>query len=394
MAKKVKRKSVATSKAKSQSRSKAPSKPGAKAKAPKPKASASPATKAISKSKSKPAPAKKAKVTQAKAKRPFASPSIAKPARFAKRAAGTTKAAHAPAIAKVASTPAPKSAPQTLLEPKPTPRRPAKHEAPAVPPAPSEPLFPIAPPSGQRDVDLATAIQKSRMFYAGHGLGALASAIPSASEFPPEASAAIEQAHSIGLDDVFVFPPVALQRESLDHLVHRLATANSDRLAGDQQYGQPWLYQPQALTSFEIHGRPAGAYALCFYSGAFPAATSGKDASELRDWLDQRHCASLTVYEYLVLQRLRAEQHGDHRFDLNSKDAGAQWHWLLDMSQGEGKDAKYPMAGWNAKMRRIELGWCGPRDPSPGKGTHATRMVPASAVAPSPGAAVPHAVHE
>jgi hypothetical protein len=137
------------------------------------------------------------------------------------------------------------------------------------------------------------------------------------------------------------------------------------------------LYKPEMLKSFAVHGRPTDAYALCFYSGPFPSATSGKDAGELRGWLDQRRCASLTVYEYLVLQRLRAEQHGDHRFDLNSKDAACQWHWLLDMSDGVGKDAKFPMAGWNPKMRRIELGLCGPRDLSPGKGAHATRVVPA-----------------
>lgn len=251
--------------------------------------------------------------------------------------------------------------------------------------APAEPLFPIAPLSGQRGVNLATAIQKSRMFFAGHGLGALAGGIPSAGEFPPEAGAAIAEAHSIGLDDVFVFPPVSLQRNSLDHLVHRLATTTSDRLSGEQQYGQPWLYQPEALKSFEVRGRPGGAYAMCLCSGPFPVATGGRDADELREWFDQRGCASLTVYEYLVLQRLKAEQHGDHRFDLNSKEPGAQWHWLLDMSQGEGKDARYPMGGWNPKMRRIELGYCGPRDADPRKGAHATRIVPALIAAPAPG---------
>jgi hypothetical protein len=313
------------------------------------------------------------------------------PARRARsRKAATPSSAPARSVARVPARPV------AAVEAKPATRRAIKHAAPAIAPvakpAPNEPLFPIAPPSGQRDVDLATAIQKSRMFFAGHGLGALAGAIPSAGEFGPAANPAIEEAHSIGLDDVFVFPPVALQRDSLDHLVHRMATTNSDRLSGDQQYGQPWLYQPETLKSFEVHGRPGGAYALCFYSGPFPASTGGKNAGELRDWLDRRQCASLTVYEYLVLQRLRAEQHGDHRFDLNSKDAGAQWHWLLDMKLGDGNDAKYPMAGWNSKMRRIELGWCGPRDPSAGKGTPATRVIPAS-VAASANISLPDAAH-
>jgi len=257
------------------------------------------------------------------------------------------------------------------VEAKPSTRLPAK------PAAIDVPLYPIAPASGQRDVDLATAIQKSRMFFATHGLGALASAIPTASDFPQEAHAAIEDAHAVGLDDVFVFPPVALQRTSLDHLVHKLAAAHSDRLESDQQYSQPWIYQPEALKTFDVLGRPAGAYALCFHSSPFPAATLGKDADELREWLAQRRSASLTAYEYLILQRLKAEQHADHRFDLNAKTPTSQWHWLLDMSLGHGKDAKVPMAGWNPKLRRIDLGWCGPRDTDPAKGTVATRIVPA-----------------
>lgn len=390
MAKKVQKKPAATSRAPVHPRRKAGKKPPAKSKA-------SPNAKTASRTpKAKPRAAasstpKKNGSTRKQAAKPAGKPA-SKSARAAKSPAAIEVATPAPSPVRASTRPA------AAFEVKPSARRPINHEAPAaatvVKSAPSEPLFPIAPPSGQRDVDLATAIQKSRMFFAGHGLGALASAIPSAGEFPPEASAAIEEAHSIGLDDVFVFPPVSLQRDSLDHLVHRLATTNSDRLVGDQQYGQPWLYQPESLKAFEIHGRPPGAYALCFYSGAFPPGTSGKDAAELREWLDQRRCTSLTVYEYLVLQRLRAEQYGDHRFDLNSKDAGAQWHWLLDMSQGEGKDAKCPMAGWNAKMRRIELGWCGPRDLSPGKGTHATRTVPAWVAIPEAAVAPPQSAAE
>lgn len=304
----------------------------------------------------------------------------------------TPKAMKAPKIAKTptakvtkkaASKPAPAPAPAkqpvaAAMEAKPSTKLPAK------PAAIDVPLYPIAPASGQRDVDLATAIQKSRMFFATHGLGALAGAIPSAGDFPPEAHAAIEDAHAVGLDDVFVFPPVALQRTSLDHIVHKLAAAHSDRLESDQQYSQPWLYQPEALKTFDVHGRPAGAYALCFHSSPFPAATLAKDADELREWLTQRRSASLTVYEYLVLQRLKAEQHADHRFDLNAKTPSSQWHWLLDMSLGHGKDAKIPMAGWNPKLRRIDLGWCGPRDTDPAKGTIATRIVPALVAAPAP----------
>lgn len=416
MAKKVAKKSAKPAAPKASA--KAPAKAKV-AKKPAIKKAAQAATKPTTKPNAKPTPKPAAKGTKKAAPKPSPKPTKAaavksavkkpapKPAPKAKAAAkATTPAIKAssetratppakPAtkpIAKVAekpaATPAPKAAkpsPKPIsatVEAKPSTKLPAKPSATIA--AAAEPVYPIAPPSGQRDVDLATAIQKSRMFYAGHGLGALAGAIPSAADFPPEANAAIEDAHAVGLDDVFVFPPLALQRDSLAHLVHRLATASSDRVQGDQQFGQPWIYQPDALKTFAVHGRPEGAYALCFYSGSFPAQTGGKDAGELRDWLDQRRCATLTVYEYLVLQRIRAEQHGDHRFDLNAKDHASQWHWLLDMSLGEGKDAKYPMAGWNPKMRRIELGWCGPRDASPGKGAHPTRVVPARAQVPNP----------
>ena len=382
MAKKVAKKSAKPSAAKPTT------KPTRKvASMPAKKKSAKPAAKAAKKPPSKPVPRSSAKGHKARA------PKATRSAPAKSKAPLLAKSAKPPAITKpgtpvVAAIPAPKAAravkvpSAATLEAKPSAKLPTKPAAAAMAHAAAEPLFPIAPPSGQRDVDLATAIQKSRMFYAGHGLGALAGAIPSAADFPPAANAAIEEAHAIGLDDVFVFPPVALQRDSIEHLVHRLAAASSDRLQAEQQYGQPWLYQPEALKNFTVHGRPAGAYALCFYSGAFPRATGGKDAGELRDWLAQRRCASLTVYEYLVLQRIRAEQHGDHRFDLNTKDQPAQWHWLLDMSLGEGKDMKFPMAAWNPKMRRIELGWCGPRDLSPGKGTHATRVVWATVAEP------------
>lgn len=368
MAKKVAKKPAARTKPKASATRKKAGAP----KAAKKKAKSAQTTKVRSKASTKTRP-KKALASKAKKPRPRVKES-------GKSGSRTKVASVLAPRTPSRSRPAPTGRPSTAVEAKPVSERPVKSSTPVAlvaAAAPSEPLFPIAPPSGQRGVDLATAIQKSRMFFAGHGLGALASAIPSAGDFPPEAGAAIEEAHTIGLDDVFVFPPVSMQKNSLDHLVHRLAATSSDRLPSEHQYGQPWLYKSETLKSFAVHGRPAGAYALCYYSGPFPGATGGLDATELREWLGQRQSTSLTAYEYLVLQRLRAEQHGDHRFDQNTKDPSCQWHWLLDMSEGEGNDAKFPMAGWNPKMRRIELGLCGPRDSGPGKGTHATRVVAA-----------------
>jgi hypothetical protein len=388
MAKKVSKKSAKpTAKkpaiAKTKAQSSAKKKPAAK-----------PATKPARAATKANTPAKataKIATTRAPAKKVPAAKVVTKKAAALKQ----PKTPAAPKAPKTAKTPTAKVAKKTASKPAPTlalPKQPAaaaieskpSTKLPAKPAVIDVPLYPIAPASGQRDVDLATAIQKSRMFFATHGLGALASAIPTASDFPQEAHAAIEDAHAVGLDDVFVFPPVALQRTSLDHLVHKLAAAHGDRLESDQQYSQPWIYQPEALKTFDVHGRPAGAYALCFHSSPFPAATLGKDADELREWLTQRRSASLTAYEYLVLQRLKAEQHADHRFDLNAKTPTSQWHWLLDMSLGHGKDAKVPMAGWNPKLRRIDLGWCGPRDTDPAKGTIATRVVPALVAVPTP----------
>ena len=109
--------------------------------------------------------------------------------------------------------------------------------------------------------------------------------------------------------------------------------------------------------------------------------------NRLMDWLiaEFKKDSGIDVgKDKMVLQRLKAEQHADHRFDLNAKTPTSQWHWLLDMSLGHGKDAKVPMAGWNPKLRRIDLGWCGPRDTDPAKGTIATRVVSALVEVPTP----------
>ncbi len=336
---------------------------------------------------------KSARSPGAKGKRPVPAPKArarTKPARAPKpRAASKKPAKAAPAKAVQAGAAAPRAG--VMVEKKPTAPRPVAPRAPkpAPPPAPEvrPPVVPLSadqiPPMGTPApaTDLATAIQKSRMFFGMHGLGALAGAIPDTSAFPEGARERLAQAASLGLTEVFVFPPVAAQRASLEHLVHQMAKRASETLPGEHQYADAWIYQPERLTEFAVRGRPAGAYALCLGSAPVPRETTGTDAGRLRDWLEERSCAALTLCEYLVLQRLRAERAGDHRFDANGGES-PQVLWLLDETLGEGADAKLLTASWNPKMRRVEIGWCGPRDANARKGTYPTRAIAATSIVP------------
>lgn len=317
---------------------------------------------------------------RAKSKKPAPRPR-AKAARPAKPA--PRKSRSAPARGRPAPKPQP---PAVMVEKKPTTPRPVAARAPkpvrvtpaearpAVVPLPADQIPPMGTPTS--GVDLATAIQKSRMFFGMHSLGSLAGAIPDAGAFPEDARARVAEAAALGLDEVFVFPPVAAQRASLEHLIHQMAKRASETLVGEHQYADAWIYQPEHLVRFVVHGRPQGAYALCLGGAPMPRETTGMDAGRTRDWLDQRSCRSLTLCEYLVLQRLRAERAGDHRFDANGGET-PQVLWLLDEQLGEGAESKHLTASWNPKMRRVEIGWCGPRDANARKGTYPTRIIKA-----------------
>lgn len=240
----------------------------------------------------------------------------------------------------------------------------------------------LEPVPDARTPDLASAIQRSRLFFASHNLGHLASAIPTAGAFDEGARTQLADAALVGLDDLVVFPPVSLQQESFLQLVRQLAHAPASGLESDQQYGEPWVLQPDQMKQFSVRARPRGAYALAVSSGAFDPETANRSGAQLDTLLEQWQVCSLTVMEYLVLQRMRAETHNDHRFDLNPVSSsggadGGQWQWLLDSREGEGSKTRYAMASWNPKLRRVEIGICPSESASPRKGTHATRVVAA-----------------
>lgn len=341
--------------------------------------------KVAKKSPAKPAPRSKRAAPQARSRATQGKPAPRKlPPKPAKATPKPTKANPAQA------TPVPTRPrrPAVMVEKKPNKPTAARAPGPAAPPSTeAKPVVPLPadqiPPMGTPApaMDLATAIQKSRMFFGMHGLGALAGAIPDTSAFPEGAREGLAQAAALGLSEVFVFPPVAAQRASLEHLIHQLAKRASETLAGEHQYADAWIYQPERLGEFAVRGRPEGAYLLCLGSAPVPRETTGTDAGRLRDWLDERSCSSLTLCEYLVLQRLRAERHADHRFDANGGES-PQVLWLLDETLGDGADAKLLTSSWNPKMRRVEIGWCGPRDANARKGTYPTRVIAAANVVP------------
>lgn len=228
-----------------------------------------------------------------------------------------------------------------------------------VPPKPS------APPA--RPIKLeGTALEVSRQFFEQHGLPQLAQALPPAVMIDE----LIGRARAEGFNRVLVFPPVRVQRAATDALVTQLLKAPSAALDATQQYGMPWIYDVRELSSGDIRGRPEGAYALAISDGAFPEDTRERKSSQLETRFQALGQCSLTVYEYMVLQRLFAEERQDHRFDQCVEAHGfpTGWQWLLDSRSQRGS----LHASWNPTKRRVEIGTTPPGNFNSKRGAHPT----------------------
>jgi hypothetical protein len=66
----------------------------------------------------------------------------------------------------------------------------------------------------------------------------------------------------------------------------------------------------------------------------------------------------LTVYEYLVLQRVFAEMYGDHRFFSEPEDPSSHWLWLIDSMN----ETDCSVALGNARGINIQATGIGNRD--------------------------------
>jgi hypothetical protein len=231
----------------------------------------------------------------------------------------------------------------------------------AVPAAPK----PAAPPA--RPIKLEGApLDVSRRFFELHGLPALAQALPPVAMIDE----LVPRARAEGFTRVFVFPKVAAQRAHAELMVMQLLRAPSAALEPSQQYGMPWLFDLREIAAGEVRGRPEGAYALAIADGPFPDDTRDRKASQLETRFQALGQSSLTVFEYMVLQRLFAEERQDHRFDQldEAHGFGSGWQWLLDSKSDRGS----LHAMWNAAKRRVEIGTTPPGNFNARRGAHPT----------------------
>ena len=229
------------------------------------------------------------------------------------------------------------------------------------------PVKPPAPPA--RPIKLeGSSLEVSRQFFEQHGLPQLAQGLPPVAMLDE----LIGRARAEGFNRVLVFPPVRLQRAATEVMVMQLLRAPSLALEPSQQYGMPWLFDLRELATGEVRGRPEGAYALTIADGPFPDDTRERKSTQLETRFQALGQSSLTVFEYMVLQRLFAEERQDHRFDqmMDAHGFPTGWQWLLDSKSQRGA----LHAGWNPVKRRVEIGTTPPGNFNVKRGAHPTLL--------------------
>jgi hypothetical protein len=185
--------------------------------------------------------------------------------------------------------------------------------------------------------DFPVVVKTSRRFYKDHALASWAKAIPRHPTPTTDVETLLEQADKSGFRAAFAFPPFALQRQSFDRLVDACARQPSPLLPDNQQYRPPFLADNWSRVAngkvlqreHDLGERTAGPYVLLFAQAPL-ANCWGKTGKQIAEQFQARGWHGLTVFEYLVLQRVFAEMYADHRFFAEPEDPSGHWLWLID----------------------------------------------------------------
>ncbi len=230
---------------------------------------------------------------------------------------------------------------------------------------------PSAPRPAARPMKLVgTPLEISRIFFDSHGLPTLSSALPSVLPLDDFA----QRAATEGFNRTFVFPATGVQRKAFELMAWQLLRVPSPALEPSQQYNAPWIFDLRDLAEGITRGRPDGAYALAITDAPVPEDTYDRKAGQLETRFQALSQNSLTVFEYLVLQRLFAEEFQDHRFDQDTLADGhpSGWQWLLDTRSARGS----VHACWSVAKRRVEIGAVPPGNFNERRGAHPTLIRP------------------
>jgi hypothetical protein len=196
-----------------------------------------------------------------------------------------------------------------------------------------------------------TILEDSRAFFEDVLLPRIADYMPMSLEATPEMNRVANRALGAGFTAAMMFPPV--KRQLLDfHLgVVQLLTEPVDGMPDAGQYADPLVESLEAFKQARTLNRPESPYCLFMLSGAYPAETRGRSPDDLRTLFADRGWASLSAFEYMAIQRLRAQRTLDHGFDRNGQMG--QPMWLLDTLMADGGTA---YGFWDVASRAIHLG--------------------------------------
>ena len=202
-------------------------------------------------------------------------------------------------------------------------------------------------------------------FYRAHDLSTWADAIAGHPSPGPEDASDFEAAA--------VFPPVALQQADSLPLIEAMTRPHAD-LDAAHQYGGYWVRAIEDLAQCDILDRPEGPYTIWMKPGAFPTETTNLTCSRLVKDFSTRQWTGLTVHEFLVIQRLQALAHGDHRW---SRYHGSETHpaghqWLPNARLGK----KVFQGYWVAKSGQVQIGACATGSKKASRGAHPCLVTP------------------
>jgi len=213
-------------------------------------------------------------------------------------------------------------------------------------------------------------LDNSRAFFDDVLLPRIADYLPMTLEPTEEMNRVANRALGAGFTASMMFPPV--KRQQLDFRLGIIQLLNEpiEDMAAALQYAESVVQDMETLKQAQTLNRPDGPYCLFMLSGAYPAETRGKSPDDLRALFAERRWTSLTAFEYMAIQRVRAVHTREHGFDRNGPMG--QPMWLLD-TLVEPRGTAYGF--WDTAARAVNLGWAQSDEPMDRFGAHPAMIV-------------------
>ena len=214
-------------------------------------------------------------------------------------------------------------------------------------------------------------LDSSRTFFDDVLLPRIADYMPMTIDVTDEMKQVGNRALGAGFTSSMMFPSVKRQQLDFRLAIIQLITEPLQEIDETLQYADPLVRDMETLKQAAALNRPDGPYCLFMLSGAYPAETRGKSPDELRTMFAERGWVSLTAFEYMAIQRVRAARTQEHGFDRNGPMG--QPMWLLDTQVKDGGTA---FGFWDTASRSVNLGWAASDAPLEKFGAHPAIVVP------------------